>query len=61
MKNDLGLVPGGRKNTGIAYYFDENETRLKGLAKRYGVNVENIRAQIENGKKYKAEQGKIPF
>ncbi len=61
MKNDLGLVPGGRKNTGIAYYFDENEIRLKGLAKRYGVDVEGIQQTIEQGKKYKEEQGKFPF
>jgi len=61
MKNDLGLVPGGRKNTGIAYYFDENEIRLKGLAKRYGVDVDLIRENIEKGKKNAQKQEKIPF
>jgi hypothetical protein len=61
MKNDLGLVPGGRKNTGIAYYFDENEIRLKGLAKRYGVDVERIRKAIEDGKKFKEKQNDLPF
>jgi hypothetical protein len=61
MKNDIGLVPGIRKNTGIAYYFDENESRLKGLAKRYGVNVDVIMENIENGKKYAEKQEKIQF
>lgn len=61
MKNDLGLVPGGRKSTGIAYYFDENEIRLKGLAKRYGVDVDLIVENIEKGKKYQEKQDKIPF
>jgi hypothetical protein len=62
MKNDLGLLPGGRKNTGIAYYFDENEIRLTGLAKRYGVNVDDMRKDIEDEKAKKpADQKKIPF
>lgn len=62
MKNDLGLIPGGRRNTGIAYYFKENENRLLGLAKRYGVNLDDIR---ENHQKMLAakppEQKTIPF
>ncbi len=61
MKNDLGLVPGGRKNTGIAYYFDENEIRLTGLAKRYGVDVQLLKENIEKGKKNEEKQDKIPF
>ena len=61
MKIDLGLVPGGRKTSGIAYYFDENETRLTGLAKRYGVNVDLIKENIEKGKKQASKQGEIVF
>lgn len=61
MKNDLGLVPGGRKSSGIAYYFDENEIRLTGLAKRYGVDVATLMENIEKGKKYAEKQDKIPF
>ena len=60
MKNDLGLIPGGRKNTGVAYYFDENEIRLKGLAKRYGVDVERLFKDVDGGKDA-AEQKSIPF
>ena len=54
MKNDLGLIPGGRKTTGIAYFFDENEIRLTGLAKRYGVDVDEMRTE------YGKEQAKKP-
>ncbi len=61
MKNDLGLIPGGRKNTGIAYYFDENEIRLQGLAKRYGVNVDLIKETIEKVKTTAEKQDRIPF
>ena len=62
MKNDLGLIPGIRKNTGIAYFFDENEIRLTGLAKRYGVDVEEIKANIEKAKKCKPpKQTEINF
>jgi len=62
MKNDLGLIPGGRKNTGIAYFFDENEIRLRGLAKRYGVDVDGIREMHEKAlAKRDPEQQDIPF
>ena len=61
MKNDLGLVPADRKSTGIAYYFDENEIRLIGLAKRYGVDVDLIKENIGKGKKPVEKQENIPF
>ena len=61
MKNDLGLVPADRKTTGIAYYFDENEIRLIGLAKRYGVDVDLIKENIGKGKKPVEKQENIPF
>ena len=53
MKNDLGLMPGGRKSKGIAYFFEPNKIRLEGLAKRYGVDLDAIRTAHEKAKNAK--------